>query len=63
MHQLRVHLAAIGHPLLGDPLYDPEPSGRAGTGPAPFLRAVRIVWEDPPGRAGRDGLDVRGAGV
>ena len=28
-HQLRVHLAAIGHPVLGDPLYgDPVPSPR-----------------------------------
>ena len=24
-HQLRVHLAAIGHPILGDPLYGPSP--------------------------------------
>ncbi len=23
-HQLRVHLAAIGHPILGDPLYNPK---------------------------------------
>jgi 23S rRNA-/tRNA-specific pseudouridylate synthase len=46
MHQLRVHLAAFGHPLRNDPLYDPlaDPAG----GP-PSLRAVRIVWEDPPG--------------
>lgn len=46
MHQLRVHLAAIGHPLRNDPLYDRacDPSG-----PAPFLRAVRIVWAGPPG--------------
>ena len=45
MHQLRVHLAAIGHPLLDDPLYDPaaDPAGD------PFLRAVRIEWRDPPG--------------
>lgn len=45
MHQLRVHLAAIGHPLCNDPLYDPaaDPAG-------PFLlRAVRLVWQDPPG--------------
>ena len=50
MHQLRVHLAAVGHPLLGDPLYDPQAaSSDPGTGPTPFLRAVRIVWEDPPG--------------
>jgi len=49
MHQLRVHLAAAGHPLRNDPLYDP---GVRPDGPAPFLRAVRIVWEDPPGAAG-----------
>lgn len=24
-HQLRVHLSAIGHPILGDPLYGPPP--------------------------------------
>lgn len=45
MHQLRVHLAAIGHPLLNDPLYDPQadPAG-------PFLlRAVRLTWQGPPG--------------
>jgi tRNA pseudouridine32 synthase/23S rRNA pseudouridine746 synthase len=49
MHQLRVHLAAIGHPLRNDPLYDPaaDPSG-----PAPFLRAVRIAWANPPGAEG-----------
>lgn len=49
MHQLRVHLAAVGHPLRGDPLYDAaaDPSG-----PPPFLRAVRIAWENPPGAAG-----------
>ena len=44
MHQLRVHLAAIGHPLRNDPLYDP-----ASDGGAFFLRALRIVWKDPPG--------------
>ena len=25
-HQLRVHLAALGHPILGDPLYGPQPA-------------------------------------
>lgn len=25
-HQLRVHLCAIGHPILGDPLYGPQPT-------------------------------------
>jgi 23S rRNA-/tRNA-specific pseudouridylate synthase len=48
MHQLRVHLAAVGHPLRDDPLYDPAADPSA---PSPFLRAVRIVWQDPPGAA------------
>lgn len=32
-HQLRVHLSAIGHPILGDKLYGPE-------GSAPFKEAI-----------------------
>jgi len=44
MHQLRVHLAAIGHPLRNDPLYDPACDGGAF-----LLRAVRLTWQDPPG--------------
>lgn len=32
-HQLRVHLAALGHPIIGDKLYGPE-------GPQPFLEYV-----------------------
>lgn len=27
-HQLRLHLAAIGHPIIGDPLYDGRPAPR-----------------------------------
>jgi len=30
-HQLRVHLAAIGHPVVGDALYAPEPLARAAS--------------------------------
>ena len=26
-HQIRVHLAYKGHPIVGDPIYNPEPSG------------------------------------
>ncbi|WP_086314470.1 23S rRNA/1915/1917 synthase [Enterococcus sp. 7F3_DIV0205] len=27
-HQIRVHLASMGHPIIGDPLYHPKPNGR-----------------------------------
>lgn len=45
-HQLRVHLAAIGHPILGDPLYGLPPDGQ---GPAPRLRlhATQLAFPDP----------------
>jgi tRNA pseudouridine32 synthase/23S rRNA pseudouridine746 synthase len=46
MHQLRVHLAHLGTPILGDPLYDPA---RTHATPAPLLHALRLVWQDPPG--------------
>jgi 23S rRNA pseudouridine1911/1915/1917 synthase len=34
-HQIRIHAAAVGHPLVGDPLYV------AGGGPAPLVAASR----------------------
>jgi 23S rRNA pseudouridine1911/1915/1917 synthase len=38
-HQLRVHLAAIGHPIVGDPVYGPRRGGRDRTSPgATFSR-------------------------
>ena len=46
MHQLRVHLAALGTPVLGDRFYDP--AAKDGDAP-PLLRLVRLVWSDPPG--------------
>ncbi len=45
MHQLRVHLAHLGTPLLGDPAYD---AARTAATPAPILHAARLVWADPP---------------
>ncbi len=44
-HQLRVHLQAIGHPILGDTLYAPE----AGPGPAGrlLLHAWRLSFVHP----------------
>jgi tRNA pseudouridine32 synthase/23S rRNA pseudouridine746 synthase len=45
-HQLRVHMAAMGHPVLGDPLYgDPEAADRLQ------LHATRIGFRHPDGGA------------
>jgi 23S rRNA pseudouridine1911/1915/1917 synthase len=45
-HQIRVHLAAVGHPVVGDSVY-----GRGGPKPAaldrPFLHAARLTFEHP----------------
>jgi 23S rRNA pseudouridine1911/1915/1917 synthase len=48
MHQLRVHLAAIGHPVLGDSKY-----GAAHTGSAPRLMLHASRLELPHPRDGR----------
>ncbi|MHB1517212.1 MAG: RluA family pseudouridine synthase [Acidimicrobiales bacterium] len=46
-HQIRVHLSAIGHPVVGDDTYgrrnrtDPRPPGR------PFLHATRLGFDHP----------------
>ena len=44
-HQLRVHLAAIGHPIMGDTLYAPEPI--AGAAPRLLLHAERLALAHP----------------
>ena len=44
-HQLRVHLAALGHPILGDSLYAPEPvQARASR---LLLHATRLTLAHP----------------
>jgi 23S rRNA pseudouridine1911/1915/1917 synthase len=44
-HQIRVHLAAIGHPVLGDPLYG-VPGGQIGLR-RQFLHAARLAFTHP----------------
>jgi RluA family pseudouridine synthase len=46
-HQIRVHLASIGHPILGDRLYAPPPV--AARAPRLLLHAIRLRW--PGGQA------------
>jgi 23S rRNA pseudouridine1911/1915/1917 synthase len=43
-HQIRVHLAAIGHPVCGDPVYGT--AGRYGLS-RQFLHAERLAFEHP----------------
>jgi len=46
-HQLRLHLASIGHPILGDTIYaSPEIAHAA---PRLMLHAARLSFEDPGG--------------
>ena len=44
-HQLRVHLASLGHPILGDTSYGAP--GRTLYGKGLFLAAVRLVFRHP----------------
>jgi 23S rRNA pseudouridine1911/1915/1917 synthase len=52
-HQIRVHFAAIGHPVCGDPVYGV--AGRYGL-ERQFLHAARLAFEHP---VTREALDVR----
>ena len=42
-HQLRVHMQAIGHPILGDPFYHPEPD----QAPRLMLHAWQLAFFHP----------------
>jgi tRNA pseudouridine32 synthase/23S rRNA pseudouridine746 synthase len=47
-HQLRVHLQAIGHPILGDPLYGPLASALDDPlGSRLHLHAAALQWLHP----------------
>ena len=45
-HQIRVHMASIGHPVLGDPVYGPKKSPYAVSG-GQLLHAYRIGFVHP----------------
>ncbi len=44
-HQVRIHLAELGHPVLGDPLYGDR--GAAGAAPRLALHATRLAFRHP----------------
>jgi 23S rRNA pseudouridine1911/1915/1917 synthase len=46
-HQIRVHMASIGHPLLGDDLYGPARGLHAGEGQ--YLHAEVLGFDHPAG--------------
>jgi 23S rRNA pseudouridine1911/1915/1917 synthase len=51
-HQVRVHLSAIGHPVVGDPQYGrrrgrPQPTWPGGPLERPFLHAHRLAFDHP----------------
>lgn len=46
-HQIRVHLAAAGHPVLGDPLYGPDAAAASKGRQRLALRAVKLEYRDP----------------
>lgn len=61
-HQIRVHFAALGHPVVGDTLYGAPRQVRAGGKSLPplgrnFLHAARICFEHP--RREARSVDVR----
>jgi 23S rRNA pseudouridine1911/1915/1917 synthase len=45
-HQIRAHFAAIGHAVVGDPLYGPPGADRLGLR-RQFLHAARLAFEHP----------------
>ncbi len=57
-HQIRVHMAAAGHPLLGDPLYGGEGT-RFGKVVAPFLHGQMLHAKDLKLIHPRTGTEMR----
>lgn len=47
MHQIRVHLASIGHPCLGDPLYGGRIHDTRGVFVRQALHAFALAFDHP----------------
>jgi 23S rRNA pseudouridine1911/1915/1917 synthase len=50
-HQIRAHMAAIGHPVCGDPQYGGAKSGRRLGLTRQFLHSARLAFRHPVGGA------------
>lgn len=46
-HQIRAHLQAKNHPVIGDPLYKPKRVRRNIASPRLLLQSVRLAFRDP----------------
>ena len=46
-HQIRVHLAAAGHAVMGDPLYGPDEAAASKGRQRLALRAFKLAFRDP----------------
>jgi hypothetical protein len=57
-HQIRIHMAAMGHPLVGDPLY-----AAGGVPPAPHDATVTAETEVPVVLPGEHGRRLVGGGT
>ncbi len=50
-HQIRIHLAEAGHPLVGEPRYGRTPSGARSLAPRLMLHAVELGFVHPASEA------------
>ncbi|MBI5654042.1 RluA family pseudouridine synthase [Candidatus Uhrbacteria bacterium] len=46
-HQIRAHLLALGHPIMGDELYTAKAPGRSLKAPRLMLQCIRLGFKDP----------------
>jgi 23S rRNA pseudouridine1911/1915/1917 synthase len=46
-HQIRAHLFAFNHPVIGDPLYQPRSSKRNISAPRLMLESIALEFNDP----------------